>query len=228
MDNDGVTFVNGESEILMRMATRLKNPLIYSYTQKEVYCYGTLDEVNPYLTISYEEEKERKTHLVGQYNFENILSALALAKFFKVNTKKAVDAVCAYAPNNNRSQVSKTEKNDLILDAYNANPSSMQAAILNFKTIDQSPKAIILGDMFELGNDSDLEHKRIYDLALEQGFDHYFFVGNYFKKALSTPDFIYSTKEDLIQKLKELKLQNHLILVKGSRGIGLESIVPYL
>ena len=175
--------------------------------------------------MNYNQETNRQTNLIGKYNFENILAALSIAKFFAVEDKKAIDAICKYTPSNNRSQVIEQGSNKILLDAYNANPTSMLAAIENFEAIAHKNKTVILGDMFELGNIADAEHKSLFEQVASKKFDNSFFVGAHFKKCLEKEPNVFENKEELINHLKQKKLTDSLILIKGSRGIGLETIL---
>lgn len=224
----GNIFLNGMNDILLNMASRFTKPMIYSKTDEMAYCFGTLVGVNPFIKFSYKEEKNRQTKLIGAYNFENILSALAVAKYFGIPEKKAVNAICEYEPSNNRSQVLEKNGKTILLDAYNANPSSMRAAIENFSAIEHPKKITILGDMFELGSESNQEHLNIYELTISKHFEKSLFVGKYFKHVLIEQDLVFETKEELILYLKTQDLETSLLLIKGSRGIGLESIVENL
>lgn len=228
LEHDGIIFINGENEILSRMATRFSNPLVYSYSDPNVYCYASLLEVNPYIKLSYNEEQNKQTSLIGKYNFENILAAFSIAKFFNISDSETVTAICAYTPTNNRSQVIEKGNNKILLDAYNANPTSMGAAIDNFEAIKHNKKTLILGDMFELGPDSNMEHLNIYNLIISKEFDTFYFVGSHFHQSLPKQVNTFETKDNLIKHLNSHPIQDSLILIKGSRGIGLESILDHL
>lgn len=227
-NHNGVIFINGSSEALMRMATRFSNPFIYSQTDKNAYVYGVIKELNPFIQLNYNKEIAQQTHLIGAYNFENILAALAIAKYFNIEDKQAVDAICNYIPSNNRSQVIEKNGIEILLDAYNANPTSMTAAIENLKSVDHKYKIAILGDMFELGTDSNKEHIELYHKAMNQGFTYCYFVGNHFKKAIPEANNVFATKEELLNVLRKIELKSSLTLIKGSRGIGLETILDSL
>ena len=165
------------------------------------------------------------TRLIGDYNLHNALLAVAIGQHFRVPDQRIADALTAYAPSNNRSQFTDTGRNELILDAYNANPTSMKAALENFAGIrtDRS-KLMILGDMRELGVDSAKEHSAVVELA-EQLHLEVLFVGTEFEKVRKAG---YATVQDLLIELKERPITGKLILIKGSRGIKLESVVPLL
>lgn len=225
LDHNGTAIVNLEHDMVARMGSRFTNPLGYSYSDKSAYCYGQLVEVNPFIKLSYGEHKNVQTQLMGKYNFENMLAALATGKLFNVPDEKAVSAVKNYNPSNNRSQLIEKGTNKLLLDAYNANPSSMSAAIQSFNEVKHPHKVVILGDMFEMGDEAEKEHKQLYQATLELDFKESYFVGHIFYDVLGQMNQVFKTKEDLIAELKTKKLNDALILLKGSRGMGLEELV---
>jgi len=170
------------------------------------------------------------THLVGDYNAENIAAALAVGEYFGVDRAQGLAAIRAYIPTNNRSQAMQTEHNDLVIDAYNANPTSMQAAIQAFvhaHTSNNAPRAYILGGMRELGDYTQLEHQNIVNLLLEHREDHVYLVGDeYLTTTAPYPTF--HDAQALIAHLQQQPLSGYRILVKGSRSNQLEQILPYL
>jgi UDP-N-acetylmuramoyl-tripeptide--D-alanyl-D-alanine ligase len=161
------------------------------------------------------------SNLIGDYNYTNIAVAISIGVFFKVKSNDIKQALGNYTPSNNRSQIIKTEQNEIILDAYNANPSSMEVALKNFNKIESSSKTIIIGDMFELGDDSEYEHQKIGDLVSSLQFDNVYFVGELFKK-IKTKQHQFKNFEDLEKYLNKKPLENQHILIKGSRGMQLE------
>ena len=162
------------------------------------------------------------THLVGNYNAENVSAAIAVGKHFGVSEDDALAAIRAYIPSNNRSQAMRTEHNDLVVDAYNANPTSMTAAINTFKG-----EAYILGAMRELGTYSHLEHQNIVNMLLERKADMVYLIGPEWRET-TAPYAIFDTTEEFIDYLKTHPLTNARILVKGSRSNKLETILPLL
>ncbi len=197
------------------------------------FCFRNID--NEYLanmagdlkTIGYHTGKlPDGTHLVGEYNSENVQAALCVGKYFGVDEKKALEAVRSYVPSNNRSQLLKTAHNTLIVDAYNANPTSMQASILNF--LNTSDKAanndcFILGDMLELGEYSHTEHQNIVNMLLEQKADNVILVGKEFANT-TAPYPVFNDVDELIQHLEKEPIEGKRILLKGSHGIHLERL----
>lgn len=162
------------------------------------------------------------THLVGSYNAENVSAAITVGKHFGVSEEDALSAIRAYVPSNNRSQAMKTEHNDLVVDAYNANPTSMTAAINAFKG-----EAYILGAMRELGTYSHLEHQNIVNMLLERKADIVYLIGPEWRET-TAPYAIFDTTEQFIDYLKAHPITNARILVKGSRSNKLETILPLL
>jgi UDP-N-acetylmuramoyl-tripeptide--D-alanyl-D-alanine ligase len=173
------------------------------------------------------EEVEIQTQLIGGYNAENVLAAVTIGQFFGLANSEIKKGLEAYQPTNNRSQLTITAYNQLVVDAYNANPSSMQAAIHNFSNLHHQCKVLILGDMLELGSDSNTEHQAIVKLLNDKNMTQVYLVGNEFQSvATDYPRFI--TVEKLQEELTAHPLRNCLILIKGSRGIQLEKIIPFV
>ncbi|MCE1156238.1 MAG: UDP-N-acetylmuramoyl-tripeptide--D-alanyl-D-alanine ligase [Bacteroidales bacterium] len=168
-----------------------------------------------------------QTNLIGAYNAENVLAAVAIGQFFGLSGNEIKQGLEAYQPTNNRSQLTITAHNQLVVDAYNANPSSMQAAIQNFSMLEASCKTLILGDMLELGNDSRAEHQTLVNLLKEKKLTRVYLVGNEFQ-SVETDYPRYATVEALQEVLSAHPVRNCLILIKGSRGIQLEKIIPFV
>ena len=194
------------------------------------------DAAHPYLRMAVPSEEDPQTllgletHLVGAYNANNVLAALAIGRHFGVDLEDALQAASDYVPANSRSQMTRTEKNTLILDAYNANPTSMAAALDNFAAVNDPCKVALLGDMRELGADSVQEHVAI---VRRLGRLKTCLVGEEFRKALEitgTPENVswFATSETLAAWLKDHPLEGAVVLVKGSRGIRMETVVPCL
>ncbi len=194
------------------------------------------DAAHPYLRMAVPSEEDPQTllgletHLVGAYNANNVLAALAIGRHFGVDLEDALQAASDYVPANSRSQMTRTERNTLILDAYNANPTSMAAALDNFAAVNDPCKVALLGDMRELGADSVQEHVAI---IRRLGGLKTCLVGEEFRKALEitgTPENVswFATSETLAAWLKDHPLEGAVVLVKGSRGIRMETVVPCL
>lgn len=179
----------------------------------------------PFIQVSY-HGLEINTHLMGRYNFTNIASAIAIGDYFKIDAEKIQEAIEGYIPDNNRSQIIEKNGKQILLDAYNANPSSVEAALENFSKL-EGIKTVVLGDMFELGSHAVEEHQKIVDLALEKQFDQIIVVGEVFYETQKNIMRFYST-ETLIEYLKENNNISGKILIKGSRGMKLETILNFL
>ena len=169
------------------------------------------------------------THLVGSYNFENVAAAIGVGQYFKVDEIDIISALEAYTPTNSRSQVIETEKNRIIMDAYNANPTSMRAALINFATICDEQHLLILGDMRELGTASEEEHRNILGLMKELGFKEALLVGQNFCTYNENGDWkTFEKVGDLCQYLESHPISGKTILVKGSNSIQLGKVLPLL
>ena len=224
----GKIFINQENKDLMGIAHGLEQ---ITYGQHEgAFAVGHVVESNPFLTFDWKQQGKIhvvETHLVGAYNIDNVLAAVAVGRYFKIPAERISRAIAAYEPTNNRSQYKKTERNDLIIDAYNANPTSMKAALDNFASLPVHPKAVVLGDMLELGKTSDELHSGIVRQLQAEAFDKVYLCGQHFARtADSFPSF--TTTEELIAALRQDKLEGYHILIKGSHSMGLETVVELL
>ncbi|MFM8914493.1 MAG: UDP-N-acetylmuramoyl-tripeptide--D-alanyl-D-alanine ligase [Flammeovirgaceae bacterium] len=221
----GKVFINSQNPILSNMAKRFKEPLLYP--AKGDYYHCELSGADPFVEVRAENGDEVTTQLVGSYNFENIAVALCIGKFFGVAPKDANQAVAEYAPGNMRSQKIEKGTNVIILDAYNANPSSMQAAIENLAAMQAAKKVAIVGDMFELEDEAEAEHRQLGKLLKSKQLAAVYLCGKLsrFAKQEFAEAKHYEKKEDLIADLKQHPLTNATILVKASRGVGLETIL---
>lgn len=225
---NGQVFINSENEILSNMAKRFAKPLFYP--AKGDYYHCELLASDPFLRIKAESGEEITTQLVGNYNFENAAAALCIGKFFEVDAKLANMAVAGYVPGNMRSQIVRKNSNTIILDAYNANPSSMAAAIENLSGMNAEKKVAILGDMFELEHEAEVEHRAIGKLVAQKKIDKVYLCGKLMRAAKEEfpAALLFEKKDDLISELKKNPIIGSTILVKASRGIGLETIVDFL
>lgn len=226
--NNGQVFINSKNEILSNMAKRFSKPLFYPAPGDYYHC--ELLASDPFLKIKAENGDAITLQLVGGYNFENAAAALCIGKFFGVDEKLANQAVAEYVPGNMRSQIVNRASNTIILDAYNANPSSMAAAIENLAAMKADIKVAIVGDMFELEEEAEAEHRAIGKLLKQKNFQQVYLCGKLMHAAKE--EFPGATwfekKDDLIAALKTMPLQHATVLVKASRGIGLETVVEYL
>ena len=183
---------------------------------------------NPYLSVVWRKHLIQ-THLVGSYNFENVAAAIGVGQYFGVNENDIIEALEAYTPTNSRSQVIETQKNRVIMDAYNANPTSMRAALINFASICGENSLLILGDMRELGSASEEEHRNILGLMKELRFKEALLVGQNFCTYNENADWkTFEKVGDLCQYLESHPISGKTILVKGSNSIQLGKVLPLL
>lgn len=188
------------------------------------------DAGHPYLRIDL-GGRLVNTRLVGSYNADNVMAALAVGSHFGISMEEAVAAIEAYVPSNNRSQMTRTDRNTLIVDAYNANPTSMAAALDNFANVVADKKIAMLGDMLELGSDSIREHEAVIAKAASLGLDKVFFVGKEFRQAAgvtSDPETYFESSDQLAQWLHGHAVEGAAVLIKGSRGTRMEKVIPEL
>ncbi|MBK7172913.1 MAG: UDP-N-acetylmuramoyl-tripeptide--D-alanyl-D-alanine ligase [Bacteroidales bacterium] len=225
----GTAFVNSDNDLLWKLSTDLKR---VSYGTKPAdYASGYTLNADPFLEVCWQKEDqslEIQTQLTGDYNFENVMVAICIGQYFGVPDQKIKTALEDYTPTNSRSQTLSTARNKIILDAYNANPTSMIAALKNFSKIQATRKMAILGDMLELGEESQSEHKAIVELLSGLHFENVILVGPEFQKCAGTlftafPDAFLAHKW-----LKEKAFNDFTILVKGSRGIRMEQVLDAL
>ncbi len=192
------------------------------------YAEGRVSECDPLLTVELADGEAIHTQLIGSYNCANVLAAVTIGRYFGVSDKKIVHALETYTPSNNRSQLTVTASNNLIVDAYNANPTSMAAAIDNFRMMKvDRRKMAILGDMRELGADSQAEHQRIADMLASAGFDEVWLVGEEFMKT-KTAFRRFNDIEEVKAAISDHKPEDCYILIKGSNGIRLYQLPDML
>jgi UDP-N-acetylmuramoyl-tripeptide--D-alanyl-D-alanine ligase len=228
LTHHGTVFIQSQNPVLANMARRFAAPVFYPASGDYYHC--ELIDADPFVRVRAENGDTVTTNLIGSYNFENIAAALCIGKFFGVDDKLANQGIAAYVPGNMRSQIVQKGSNTIILDAYNANPSSMQAAIENLVAMKADRKVAILGDMFELEEEAEKEHAALGALLREKNFAAVYLCGNLVRAtAAALPGARhFTTKEDLMADLKKHPLESATILVKASRGIGLETIVDSL
>jgi len=237
--DEGIVFVNGDDAVLMAMqkARSLDKLELYGTSNnKDNSIIGKLTENSPLLSLEWTNKLSGenylvKTQLTGAYNLDNILAAICIGVYFELEADEINAGISGYQPQNNRSQIKQTETNTLICDYYNANPSSMQVAIENIGKLQADRKVLILGDMFELGDESPAEHAAIIKKALDTDVAERIFIGKEFAKQESRAQNqesgvkFYHTAEEAIEGLKEHPIKNSTILIKGSRGMALERLV---
>ncbi|WP_428741997.1 UDP-N-acetylmuramoyl-tripeptide--D-alanyl-D-alanine ligase [Tenacibaculum sp.] len=180
-------------------------------------------DADPFVKLSY-RGKDINSNLIGVYNFANLSVAITIGEYFNVTLEQIKEAIENYISSNNRSQVINTERNKIILDAYNANPTSMKAALESFKELKATNKTVILGDMFELGEYSSDEHQTITNLIQDLNIDTVFLIGKNFHKTV-TKNTKFETFDELKEHLITNPIENSTILIKGSRGMALERVV---
>ncbi len=228
--HNGTVFINQDEPFLEGLAPLNVRKILYRHSEnplKETPQYeARLDGVDPFLSISFLDKNGEivsvHTQIVGTYNFNNVLTAIAVGKYFKVPALKIQKAIADFVPEMNRSQVVKYGEATLILDAYNANPSSMRQALLNLAAMPQTKKVAIIGDMRELGDESATEHSEILTLAKSLNFNQLVTVGNDFGRA-NTEGSHFSTNLETKAWFTHQKFDsNTCILIKGSRGMKLE------
>lgn len=229
----GKCFVNTSSQDLVSMAEQRTGLLTIPYGSRlQNAKILPLDAENPFLRMSIEADGHTylvNTHLVGSYNADNVLAAIAVGQEFGVDVQTAINAISAYIPNNNRSQMYASEFNTLIVDAYNANPSSMAAALDNFCLIRAARKAVFIGDMLELGAESATEHGKVLDKLADMNPDLVILVGKEFASADKEHRYnCFATSDEAAEYLSSNPLKGFTILVKGSRGTRMEKLIPVL
>ena len=221
----GVLFACMDDEILMTACKNHPLPLVTYGSTPNALIVGELSHLDPFVHFSWHNHSYHSpilhTHLVGKYNFNNFLAAIAFGNIFDVPVEQINEAIEGYIPQNNRSQVTKTVNNTLIIDCYNANPSSMKSALESFNEIKGMEKLAIIGDMLELGEESFAEHQTILDYCKQNNIP-FFTIGPIFK-ALHPSGF--ENHEEFRVNAVKLNLKNQLILLKGSRGIALEKLI---
>ena len=188
------------------------------------------DAEHPYLRIALKEPATVvSTNLVGSYNADNVMAAMAVGRHFGVPEEDMVKAIEAYVPSNNRSQMNRTECNTLIVDAYNANPSSMDVALNNLSSVVSEKKVAMLGDMLELGEESGTLHREVLEKASALGLSLLCLVGSEFGKVCGGFDArCFATSDELAEWLKDNPVEGAVVLVKGSRGTRMEKVLPVL
>lgn len=232
-NHDGIAFINSDNPYIMEMSEKAGlNKVIYYGTEATNTVSGKLLKSDPFIELSWLSEAESfntTIHLTGAYNFENILAAILIGKYFEVNPDQINAGLSGYLPNNNRSQITKTASNTVICDFYNANPSSMTAALKNIELLSNDNKTIIIGDMFELGQESLEQHKLIIEQAEKLPVNTLIFIGHHFLEAKQVnKGHFFGTPAEAQAFLKEHPISNSLILLKGSRGMALEQLLPLL
>jgi UDP-N-acetylmuramoyl-tripeptide--D-alanyl-D-alanine ligase len=228
---NGTIFVNHDNHILFEHAANI-NYFSYGMNAK-ANVITTYYEANPFLNINWKAQNNDqiysiKTNLIGLYNWENVLAAVCIGHYFKVEPQKIKYAIENYIPSNHRSQWLTIGSNNILMDAYNANPTSMQLALKNFIALPFKNKCLILGDMKELGNYEKEEHQNILNIIEQNTFDKVFLVGPVFSELNKNSNYLtFENVEQLINYLNINPLTNSTILIKGSHGIHLEKLMDF-
>lgn len=227
---NGHAIVNADDELLMDLSEGLHRS---TYGNVSGDTKGSLLEVVPFIKMEWHCEGDEKqicsSHLYGRYNFNNLMAAAAVGCFFHVSANNINQELAAFVPQNNRSQQVRTAKNQLVLDAYNANPVSMREAITSFLAFKPENPWLILGDMFEMGKDSLKEHEKIIWQVQKSGLKNVIFIGKEFMQFVGTAGFLFiETTNKAADYLQNHPIEDAYVLLKGSRGMHLETLVKYL
>ena len=228
LKHDGIAFVNAHDEWLMRMSNRLTKRITFagntSYRNTTADVMGSAEQLQP--EISYHVNSiNGKSVLSGDYNFDNVMAAVSIGLHFGVSTANCLKGIAGYQPKNNRSQWIQKSNNLIFLDAYNANPSSMEAALRNFHQLNAESKTVIMGDMFEMGDYAAAEHQRMVDLCKQLGFHRIIIVGEEFAKTTHGGCLSFTGTAACLTHLQETNYSNETFFIKGSRGMKLETLI---
>ncbi len=226
--NTGLIILNSDDGKQVAQVGTYDN--VYTFSQSlETSLNVKLTATQPFLNVAL-KNTTIKTNLVGAYNFCNVAAALTIGIYFKLSPLQLKNGIEAYVPENNRSQIIQKISNEILLDAYNANPSSMDVALENFKGIQNQHKLAILGDMFELGTTSAKEHLAVVNQAILTKDCSFYFVGShFFEQKIHHPNLLFfETFQDLQIHLEKTTISNTSILIKGSRGMALERVLEFI
>lgn len=230
--NGGTIFYNADNSILKKqLESVVANKISYGIST-DLRINGNVKDAKPFLIVEINQDEYKydvSTNLIGNYNLENIVAAVCVGNYFGVDSNQIKSALEGYVPSNNRSQFIKSKHNNIYLDAYNANPTSIRASLQNFMELKVENKCLILGDMLELGFEAEAEHLKVLRFIEESDFQKVILVGEIFSRLKSFDKYIkFSNVSQAIFWLEKNKIHNSNVLVKGSRGIQLERIVEYL
>lgn len=222
LKNKGTAFINADDDWLTRMSRSIEHKVTFTKSDCKI------STLVPTISFAY-KSVAFTSPLMGDYNLDNILTAIAIGEYLNVDLQDIRDAIAAYQPDNNRSQLIEKGSNTILLDAYNANPSSMQVAIRNFAKMPQTDKVLILGDMFEMGPTANHEHDELLQWASQFEFTRVYTLGDHFatvseNSGIATP----ANMEELGKLINETNYENTAFLIKGSRGMKMERVLDYI
>ncbi|MCG9879210.1 MAG: UDP-N-acetylmuramoyl-tripeptide--D-alanyl-D-alanine ligase [Bacteroidia bacterium] len=227
---NGLAFVNGNDAVLMSESAKVKNRKIYQQSAAENIGSDRLilapTQLQPNIVFTYQNQNIQSS-LSGDYNFDNILAAISIGKYFGLNPTQIKNGIESYKPKNLRSEWIKKEHNSIFLDAYNANPSSMELSIKNFVAMPGENKILCLGDMFELGKYEAEEHQNMVHFCLNLGLKNVLLVGKAFAKT-EAPYLKFSETQEAANYIKDAKFSNCTFFLKGSRGMKMECLVEVI
>lgn len=233
-ETGGLAFVNNDEAFLHELSEPVKKRIFYELSENPAPNHKPYEvkllQLQPFIRVAFLDENEQLietgSKLMGNHNFQNIKTAVTLGKYFKVPGAKIRAAIEGYNPNMNRSQILPWGSNSILLDAYNANPSSMEATLRTFAENEAAHKVVILGDMFELGDEAEQEHQRIAQLALDLGFQQVILAGHNFAASAKTLGCQHFVDANALKTwFQTQKWENTAFLIKGSRGMALEKIL---
>ncbi|AWA29706.1 UDP-N-acetylmuramoyl-tripeptide--D-alanyl-D-alanine ligase [Flavobacterium magnum] len=228
VENKKTAFINLDDPLQLKRSAGA-TAITFGVNHPEAFLNIAKVTANPLVSIQY-DATEIQSHLIGLYNANNLYAAIAIGKYFGVSDSEIREAIENYIPQNNRSQIIIKGSNEIILDAYNANPSSMKVAIENFVQLDKTQKIMFLGDMFELGAESPAEHQAIVSMLEGQADAECYFIGKeFYMHKTESPNFHFFETFDALSTRRNLrKIHDSLILIKGSRGMALERVLELL
>ena len=226
MKESRLIFINSNDNKQLEITKDYSNKFTFGNANSNVnYSVNT---INPQITISI-EDVTIKSNLFGKYNIENLAAAICIGKYFNMSNTLIKEGVETYTPKNNRSQIIEKGSNKIFLDAYNANPTSMQLVLMNFNDISEKNKIVFIGDMYELGENSHEMHQDIVNTIEEMNFDQTYLLGDLFNKTkFSSKIKAFATLENLHNNVNLEEVSNSTILIKGSRGMQLEKILDFI
>ena len=226
MKESRLIFINSNDNKQLEITKEYSNKFTFGKTNSNVNY--SVNQINPQISISV-EDITIKSNLFGEYNVENLAAAICIGKYFDLSNATIKEGIENYIPNNNRSQIIEKGSNKIILDAYNANPTSMQLVLSNFNNISEKNKIVFIGDMYELGENSHKMHQDIVNTIEEMNFNQTYLLGDLFNKTkFSSKIKAFANLEDLHNNVKLEEVSNSTILIKGSRGMQLEKILDFL